>query len=189
MSAWTLDRARHTYSIPYWADGYFDVDEQGRMCALPHGAGGPVLPLPEILDHAAEAGLKLPLLLRFSDILGDRLRKLQAAFAGAMSELDYTGGYTAVYPIKVNPKARDYAPGSKLAKLNDAFNSRYTMMLRQLLQALTGTPKVLYTAIMNGMHGSTAGALEMMTTPIPGDPEGRTGCPTFEWLDKANTQS
>jgi hypothetical protein len=97
--------------------------------------------------------------------------------------------YSQVYPIKVNPKARDYAPGTKLARLNDAFNSRYTMMLRQLLQALTGTPKVLYTAIMNGMHGSTAGALEMMTMPIPGDPEGRTGCPTFEWLDKANTQS
>jgi arginine decarboxylase len=42
------------------------------------------------------------LLLRFSDILGDRLRKLQAAFAKAMRELDYVGGYTAVYPIKVN---------------------------------------------------------------------------------------
>ena len=102
MPAWSLDRARHTYSIPYWADGYFDIDAQGRMCALPQGANGPVLPLPEILDHASEAGLKLPLLLRFSDILGDRLRKLQAAFKKAMTELDYSGGYTAVYPIKVN---------------------------------------------------------------------------------------
>ena len=99
---WTLDRARQTYSIPYWADGYFDVDDQGRMCALPHGAGGPVLPLPEVLERATAAGLKLPLLLRFSDILGDRLRKLQAAFTQAMADLDYRGGYTAVYPIKVN---------------------------------------------------------------------------------------
>lgn len=99
---WTLDRARHTYSIPYWADGYFDVDAQGHMCALPHGAGGPALPLPEVLDRATAAGLKLPLLLRFSDILGDRLRKLQAAFTRAMADLDYAGGYTAVYPIKVN---------------------------------------------------------------------------------------
>ena len=102
MPAWSLDRARHTYSIPYWSDGYFDVDGNGRMCALPHGAGGPVLALPEILDMATEAGLKLPLLLRFSDILGDRLRKLQAAFNKAMAELNYSGGYTAVYPIKVN---------------------------------------------------------------------------------------
>jgi arginine decarboxylase len=102
MPAWSLDRARHTYSIPYWSDGYFDVDAQGRMCALPRGAGGPVLAIPEILEQATAAGLKLPLLLRFSDILGDRLRKMQAAFNKAMTELNYTGGYTAVYPIKVN---------------------------------------------------------------------------------------
>ena len=102
MPAWSLDRARHTYSIPYWSDGYFDVDDAGRMCALPRGAGGPVLPIPAILEHVSAAELKLPLLLRFSDILGDRLRKMQAAFAKAMDELNYTGGYTAVYPIKVN---------------------------------------------------------------------------------------
>jgi arginine decarboxylase len=102
MSVWTLDRARHTYSIPYWADGYFDVDARGRMCALPRGADGPVWPLPEVVERATAAGLKLPLLLRFSDILGDRLRKLQAAFRKAMDELEYKGGYTAVYPIKVN---------------------------------------------------------------------------------------
>ena len=102
MSAWSLDRARHTYSIPYWSEGYFDVDGQGRMVVRPRGAGGPELALPEVVAKATDAGLKLPLLLRFSDILGDRLGKLQAAFGRAMKELDYQGGYTAVYPIKVN---------------------------------------------------------------------------------------
>ena len=102
MPAWSLDRARHTYSIPYWSEGYFDVDGQGRMVVRPRGAGGPELALPEVVAKATDAGLKLPLLLRFSDILGDRLGKLQAAFGRAMKELDYQGGYTAVYPIKVN---------------------------------------------------------------------------------------
>jgi len=102
MPAWSLDRARHTYSIPYWSEGYFDVDEAGRMRVLPRGANGPSLALPEVVDQATAAGLKLPLLLRFSDVLGDRLGKLQAAFGRAMAELDYKGGYTAVYPIKVN---------------------------------------------------------------------------------------
>ena len=102
MTAWTLDRARHAYSVPYWSDGYFDVDADGRMVVLPRGAGGPVLPIPAVVEQATAAGLKLPLLLRFSDILGDRLGKLQAAFARAMAELEYPGGYTAVYPIKVN---------------------------------------------------------------------------------------
>lgn len=102
MPAWSLDRARHTYSIPYWSEGYFDVDAGGHMRVLPRGAGGPSLDLPGIVDQATAAGLKLPLLLRFSDILGNRLGKLQAAFGRAMKELDYKGGYTAVYPIKVN---------------------------------------------------------------------------------------
>ncbi|MFH1599618.1 MAG: arginine decarboxylase [Pseudomonadota bacterium] len=102
MPAWSLDRARHTYSIPYWSEGYFDVDAQGRMVVRPRGAGGPELALPEVVAKATDAGLKLPLLLRFSDILGDCLGKLQAAFGRAMKELDYQGGYTAVYPIKVN---------------------------------------------------------------------------------------
>ena len=84
--------------------------------------------------------------------------------------------YTAVYPIKVNPKAADYPPGSTVAKLNDTFNARYTMMLAELEQALTGQPKVLYTAIMNGMHGLTSVAATMMSTPIDDD---HTGCPTF----------
>jgi arginine decarboxylase len=105
QAPWSLDRARQVYSIPHWADGYFDIDDEGRMCALPKGPGGPKLALPEVLDRATEAGLKLPLLLRFSDILSDRLHKLQGAFAKAMHELSYGGGYTAVYPIKVNQHA------------------------------------------------------------------------------------
>jgi arginine decarboxylase len=102
MPAWSLDRARHTYSVPYWSEGYFDVDGAGHMVVRPRGAQGPVLSLPAVVGQATGAGLKLPLLLRFSDILGDRLGKLQAAFGRAMAELDYQGGYTAVYPIKVN---------------------------------------------------------------------------------------
>jgi arginine decarboxylase len=102
MTAWTVDRARRTYSIPHWGEGYFDIDPAGRIEVRPRGAEGPAIPLPEAVDRALGAGLKLPLLLRFSDILGDRLGKLQAAFGRAMAEYDYGGGYTAVYPIKVN---------------------------------------------------------------------------------------
>jgi len=55
-----------------------------------------------VVDAARAKGAKLPLLVRFPDILGDRLGKLQAAFAQAMQEWEFNGGYTAVYPIKVN---------------------------------------------------------------------------------------
>jgi arginine decarboxylase len=102
MTDWSLDQARKTYSIPHWADGYFDVDQAGHMVVRPTGQDGPVVSLPKIVDAAREAGAKLPLLVRFPDILGQRLGKLQAAFAQAQADWEYPGGYTAVYPIKVN---------------------------------------------------------------------------------------
>ena len=105
MSQWTLDLARKTYSIPHWADGYFDIGTGGRMRVRPCGAGGPDFALPEIVDAAMAQGAKLPLLVRFPEILGDRLGKLQAAFAQARKDWDYAGGYTAIYPIKVNQHA------------------------------------------------------------------------------------
>lgn len=52
------------------------------------------------------AGLRLPVLVRFSDILHDRVEQLCGAFDAAMSDCDYQGGYTAVYPIKVNQQRR-----------------------------------------------------------------------------------
>jgi arginine decarboxylase len=102
MKEWSLARARHTYSVPFWSEGYFDIDANGDVCVFPQGAQGATINLPTVVNECREAGLKLPLLLRFSDILGDRLRKLQNAFAKAMQDLNYPGGYTAVYPIKVN---------------------------------------------------------------------------------------
>ena len=105
MTAWSTEHARKTYSIPHWAEGYVDVDEAGRVLVRPLGEGGIGIALPEIVDKAMERGAKLPLLVRFPDILGDRLRRLQAAFERAQAASGYGGGYTAVYPIKVNQHA------------------------------------------------------------------------------------
>ncbi|MDZ4379367.1 MAG: biosynthetic arginine decarboxylase [Xanthomonadaceae bacterium] len=99
---WSLDRARRTYAIAHWGEGYFDIDARGRVAVQPQGPGGPAIALPEAVERALADGLKLPLLLRFSDILGNRLAALQQAFEQAMTEQGYGGGYTAIYPIKVN---------------------------------------------------------------------------------------
>jgi arginine decarboxylase len=105
MTAWSIDQALKTYSIPHWAEGYFDIDARGRIVVHPRGAQAPGVALAEVVDAALSSGAKLPLLVRFPQILGDRLAKLQAAFAQAQQDFDYTGGYTAVYPIKVNQHA------------------------------------------------------------------------------------
>jgi arginine decarboxylase len=99
--AWSLDAARELYSIAHWSEGYFSIDARGELCMRPR-AGGPALALSELVASARKRGLRLPLLVRSSDILADRLARLQGAFARAMQDLDYAGGYTAIYPIKVN---------------------------------------------------------------------------------------
>jgi len=101
-NAWNIDAARHTYAVPYWGDGYVDVNEGGDILIRPQGPNGPGFSLPNIVERARADGLRLPLLVRFPDILADRLARLQGAFAKAIGEWHYAGGYTAVYPIKVN---------------------------------------------------------------------------------------
>lgn len=100
--SWNTAAARHTYAVPHWSDGYVDVSDAGEIVMRPHGLKGPTLSLPQIVRQACDEGLRLPLLVRFPDILADRLARMQAAFAKAIADQDYTGGYTAIYPIKVN---------------------------------------------------------------------------------------
>ena len=101
-NAWNVDAARAQYAIANWGENYFDVDTAGRLTVHPRGADGPTLVLPEIVNTACAQGSRLPLLVRFADILTHRLGRLQGAFTQAMREMNYAGGYSAVYPIKVN---------------------------------------------------------------------------------------
>jgi hypothetical protein len=118
---------------------------------------------------------------RFREIqAGRRYRAgdpLHASPTGEPFEVDYA----AVYPIKTNPRSPDYAAGTPLAHLDAEFSRAYTLMLRQIAEAFSGSPRTLYTAIMNGMHTLTSVAAQMVATPIPGDPDGRHGAPSFEW--------
>ena len=78
---WNTDSARHTYAVPHWSDGYVDVNGGGEIVMHPRGANGPALSLPQIVARARDEGLRLPLLVRFPDILADRLKRMQGAFA------------------------------------------------------------------------------------------------------------
>ena len=101
-------RARRTWNMDQWGSGYFDVDDHGQALVRPLGsdAEGPALPISALVRQLQAAGLRLPVLVRFSDILHDRVEQLCGAFDAAMQDVDYQGGYTAVYPIKVNQQRR-----------------------------------------------------------------------------------
>jgi len=102
MTEWNITNARDTYSIKHWSDGYFDINDAGHLIASPRRSNGGTIDLYELADELYQAGLALPVLLRFTDILHDRVTDLFQAFASAIDENDYQGGFCAVYPIKVN---------------------------------------------------------------------------------------
>jgi len=100
---WDIQSARETYAIEHWGDGYFDINERGNVVAYPkrERALGEV-DLREVADKIRHEGLSLPVLVRFTDILRNRVELLHQAFDAAIQEMDYGGEYTPVYPIKVN---------------------------------------------------------------------------------------
>ncbi len=89
------------YNIAHWGEGYFSINSNGNIeiSKNPEQKG---VELQAIVNAADRAGLHLPLLIRCSDILHDRVRRLYQAFNDAIEENEYKGTYKLVYPIKVN---------------------------------------------------------------------------------------
>ena len=100
---WTIESARSLYNIEGWGIGFFDINEAGHVVVRPdREKTDRELDLFELANDLEEQGVGLPLLLRFSDILRSRIESLNEKFSRARAEYSYEGGYTTVYPIKVN---------------------------------------------------------------------------------------
>ena len=101
-SDWSIAQAREVYNIDRWGDGYFTVTEQGRVAVRHTRDVALAVDLHQLTLAIQEAGHALPVLVRFSHILHDRVNRLCDAFQQAIRSQGYGGQYTAVYPIKVN---------------------------------------------------------------------------------------
>lgn len=101
VNDWTLDDTRHVYNVPNWGEDYFGIDGDGRAIVRPRRDARSVV-LADVVRRLRAGGMSLPVLLRFVDVLDDRVDAMQAAFGDARERHGYAGGYTTVYPIKVN---------------------------------------------------------------------------------------
>jgi len=100
---WTIEGARALYNVEGWGDGYFDVNDKGHVVVRPDKVRPErTVDLFDLACDLEAQGVILPVLLRFSDILRSRIEALNGCFEHAIREFEYTGGYTTVYPIKVN---------------------------------------------------------------------------------------
>ena len=103
---WSIERSRALYHIPAWTGGYFDIGDNGHLQVLPYGKQGTAIDLYQLAGEITASGLPLPVLVRFPDILSHRIDTICGAFNEAIKQHDYPGGYTLVYPIKVNQQRR-----------------------------------------------------------------------------------
>jgi arginine decarboxylase len=102
-AGWTGKDAEKLYRMRRWGLGFFRINAKGHVTVNPSADGRRRgLDLYDLAMDLREQGIHLPLLLRFSDVLQARIEALGSAFASAIEESGYRGGYTTVYPIKVN---------------------------------------------------------------------------------------
>ena len=90
------------YGLDRWGENYFTINKSGNIDISPQGEEGCRLDLTQLLDELKGRNLKPPLLLRFDDILEDRLKRLHHAFEHAIKKYDYENQYQGVFPIKCN---------------------------------------------------------------------------------------
>ena len=87
--------------MPGWGRNYFSINEKGHAQVTPR-RDGPAVDLIDVMNELQLNDVTAPVLLRFPDILDDRIRKISSCFAKAAKEYNYTGQNFVVYPIKVN---------------------------------------------------------------------------------------
>ncbi|MEA5513753.1 arginine decarboxylase, partial [Nodularia sp. UHCC 0506] len=100
--AWKIEDSEALYRIEGWGEPYFSINAAGHITVSPKGDRGGSLDLFELVNALKQRNLGLPMLIRFSDILEDRIERLNACFNKAIARYNYPGVYRGVFPVKCN---------------------------------------------------------------------------------------
>ncbi|MDE7179895.1 MAG: arginine decarboxylase, partial [Muribaculaceae bacterium] len=101
MRKWRIEDSAELYNVPGWGLKYFSINDKGHVQVTPR-PGCPPVDIKEVMDTLQVRDVDAPLLLRFPDILDDRIHKISNCFKKAAEEYGYEGRNFIVYPIKVN---------------------------------------------------------------------------------------
>ena len=94
--------AAASYYINEWSEGYATINEKGNVAILPTREKEKAIDLMDVVQEGKKRGFRAPLLIRFQDLLRDRVRRLNESFATSIEEAGYKNCYRGVFPIKVN---------------------------------------------------------------------------------------
>ncbi len=102
LPPWAVEDSEALYQIRGWGEPYFSVNAAGHVTVAPKGDRGGSLDLYELVNALKQRNIHLPLVIRFADILEDRIERLNACFAKAIARYNYPSSYRGVFPIKCN---------------------------------------------------------------------------------------
>ncbi len=101
MRKWRIEDSEELYNINGWGRNYFSVNERGHIVVSPR-KGYASVDLKEVMDELQVRDISAPVLLRFPDILDNRIEKISNCFRQASEQYGYTAQNFMIYPIKVN---------------------------------------------------------------------------------------
>ncbi len=101
MRKWTIEDSKELYNIKGWGLNYFSVNEKGHVTVMPKEGCTPI-DLVDLMDELQLKDISAPLLLRFPDILDNRIEKISRCFTKAAEEYGFNAKNFLIYPIKVN---------------------------------------------------------------------------------------
>ena len=101
MKKWTIEDAKELYNINGWGTSYFGINDKGDVYVTPC-KDNTQIDLRDVMDELALRDVTPPVLLRFPDILDNRIEKTASCFQKAAKEYDYKAQNFIIYPIKVN---------------------------------------------------------------------------------------
>ena len=101
MRKWKTEDSAELYNINSWGKDYFSINQQGHLTVTPK-EGGPEIDIRDLLEELQGHDISTPVLLRFPDILNNRIAKISKCFERAAKEYAYTAQSYIIYPIKVN---------------------------------------------------------------------------------------
>ena len=101
MKKWTIEDSKELYNINGWGVSYFGINEEGNVYVSP-SKDQTRIDLKEVMNELALRDVTTPVLLRFPDILDNRIEQTASCFQKAKKEYDYKAENFIIYPIKVN---------------------------------------------------------------------------------------
>lgn len=101
MRKWRIEDSAELYNINGWGLTYFSINEKGHVAVTPR-QGFASVDLKEVMDELQVRDVTAPVLLRFPDILDNRIEKISNCFRQAAAEYSYEAQNFIIYPIKVN---------------------------------------------------------------------------------------